>query len=93
VIPILECVETTEGGFRAHFGYDNPDLGADMIPIGPRNGFSPPPENRGQPTLFLPGRRSDVFQVDFDGTDLVWTVADRSVTATRSSTPCNAGPS
>jgi hypothetical protein len=91
VTPILECVEAADGGVRAHFGYDNPDQGADMIPIGSDNGFSPLPMNRGQPTLFLPGRRRDVFQVDFDGFPLVWTVAGQSVTASGSSPPCNVG--
>jgi hypothetical protein len=79
------------GGVRAHFGYNNPVQGADMIPIGPNNGFPPPPENRGQPTNFLPGRRTDVFRVDFDGSPLVWTVSGQSVTASRSSPPCNVG--
>jgi hypothetical protein len=77
-----------DGGIRAHFGYDNPVRGEDTIPIGPDNSFSPAPENRGQTTHFLPHLQTNVFQVDFDGSPLVWTVTGQSVTASRDSRRC-----
>jgi len=48
------------------------------IPIGPDNFFSPGPEDRGQPTHFLPRRNRFTFEVtvpaDFGDQELVWTV-------------------
>ena len=49
--PVLHCVEDTGDGLLAHFGYRNPNPTA-IIPPADQNRFSPPPENRGQPTTF-----------------------------------------
>jgi hypothetical protein len=71
--PILECVESTSGGgFLAHFGYDNPNSDPVVAPL--ENAFMPPPANRGQPTVFKPGRVKDAFQVESDGSSLTWTL-------------------
>jgi uncharacterized repeat protein (TIGR01451 family) len=88
VAPVLECVSRLSGGLnRAHFGYLNRGSSAVGVPIGPRNAFTPAPENRGQPVRFQPGRAPDVFQVDFRGT-LVWTLTGRTATASASSQRC-----
>lgn len=58
------------------------------IPVGPSNRFSPRPRDRGQTTLFPPGRTRDAFAVVFDGRDLKWRLKGpdgRSRTATASS--------
>ncbi|HTH05140.1 MAG TPA: DUF11 domain-containing protein, partial [Ilumatobacteraceae bacterium] len=88
VTPVLECVgQLSDGLYRAHFGYLNRGSSAVSVPIGPRNAFSPAPENRGQPVRFQPGRAPDVLQVDFRGT-LVWTLAGRTSTASAESQRC-----
>ena len=60
--PIAECVEVgPDGGFLAHFGYDNPNKQTVSSP--PENVFQPFTANGQQPTSFLPGSHADVFQV------------------------------
>ncbi len=84
ITPILECVERLDNGFLAHFGYDNPNAG----PVRPtKNTFSPPPQNRGQPTTFDPGRVEDAFQVESDE-PLTWSLMGNDVTASESSERC-----
>jgi uncharacterized repeat protein (TIGR01451 family) len=92
VVPILECVDRrSDGAYRAHFGYLNRGNDAVTMPIGVGNAFTPAPEDRGQPRLFQPGRAPDVFQVGFRGT-LVWTLGDRTSTASSSSERCEPRP-
>ena len=97
VRPILECV-TQEGPsqYTAVYGYKNENAFPLIIPIGSRNKFTPLPQDRGQPTVFWPGRTPPdrgVFQVPFDGGDLVWTLkgpdgSTRTATASSSSRRC-----
>jgi uncharacterized protein len=66
LLPILECVERRgPRDFLAHFGYDNPNGLAVTRAVGVGNRFVPMPPDRGQPTVFLPGRQTDVFQVPY----------------------------
>ena len=69
LIPLLDCVaDNGDGTFTAHFGYLNQTSSAITVPLGPKNMFVPPANDRGQPTVFQPGEHDDVFQVTFDGT-------------------------
>lgn len=95
VKPILECVEPNDiGTYTAHFGYLNEnDYNVD-IPVGADNKFTPTPQDRGQPTTFMPGRTgyypNSAFTVDFDGSELVWTLTGpdgQTRTATASDNP------
>lgn len=94
VEPVLECVSTDAAGNTvAFFGYNNRNDDNRNIPVGPNNQFSPAPQNRGQTTKFLPGRRQQVFSVPFAGS-LTWSVkgpdgTTSSVTATASSPACS----
>jgi TolB protein len=73
VLPILECVaDKGDGSFTAHFGYLNEGGAAVTIAIGRDNKFKPAPGDRGQPTLFQPGRAENVFSAVFRGRRLVW---------------------
>jgi Tol biopolymer transport system component len=73
--PILEDVtDNGNGTYTAHFGYQNDYDTAITLPVGPYNNFNPTPEDRGQPITFQSGRVTDVFDVVFDGSDLVWTL-------------------
>jgi hypothetical protein len=86
--PLVECVESDQsGGFLAHFGYDNPNSSAVVQPF--ENSFSPEPADRGQPTVFKPGRAKDVFQVEStDGSSLTWSLTGNQATATSDSKQC-----
>lgn len=56
IIPVLNCVNFAGGpnNLVAYFGYVNPNSVPVSVPIGiPENYFSPPPENKGQPQVFL----------------------------------------
>ena len=72
VSPVLECVAAQpDGTFVAWFGYRNPNASPVTLAVGTTNRFTPTPANRGQPTVFQPGRQVRVFTVAFPGTNLV----------------------
>jgi uncharacterized repeat protein (TIGR01451 family) len=86
VSPIFECVtDFGNGTYRAYFGYDNQTASPVTIPIGAGNQFVPDPKDRGQGTVFQPGRQKDVFFVDFDGSAQVWHL--NNVTAVANKNP------
>jgi predicted extracellular nuclease len=88
LIPVLECVERRGPlDYVAHFGYDNPNALPVARPIGARNRFVPNPADRGQPTLFSPGRNRDVFQTTFRAL-LPWTLDGRVAAASVLSPRC-----
>ena len=65
----------------------------ETIEIGSGNKFSPNPQNRGQPTSFLPGTNHNVFVVTWNGSgSLTWTLNGHDVSATKSSTACSSNP-
>ena len=79
ITPIYEgWYKNKDGTVTLSFGYLNRTNTTIEIPVGADNTLSPPPENRGQPTKFLPGRRSGVIKLvvpkDFQG-NITWTVA------------------
>jgi hypothetical protein len=92
VVPKLECVAFKDGKpYEAVWGYENDNGFPVTIPVGNSNGFTPAPVDRGQPTVFEPGRLKGVFETTFDGAQtLVWTVGGKSATASKASTRCTA---
>ena len=76
VVPILECVKrNANGSYTARFGYNNSTGAAVTIPVGANNYFTPGNQNRGQTTVFQPGRVVNAFSVIFkaNGSNLaVW---------------------
>jgi hypothetical protein len=106
VKPVLECVVNNGGGsYTAWFGYQNLNSVAVTIPVGSNNQFTPTLIDRGQATVFQPGRQHSVFSVNFNGSNLVWYLkgpdnSGRTYTAASNSTLCatnhppvaNAGP-
>ena len=86
LMPILECVAPADGGFLAHFGYQNPNSKPVVAPA--ENTFAPDPPNRGQPTVFQPGRVEDAFQVFSPDATLTWKLTGDQVTATSDSKAC-----
>lgn len=94
VRPVLECVSGDgAGGYVAYFGYLSSNPVPVALPIGAANKFTPAPADRGQPTVFQPGRTpfwpSAAFSVGFPGGNLVWSLDGRTATASPSSTPCS----
>jgi hypothetical protein len=66
VVPILRCVQRGAGNmYTAYFGYDNSTGAVVTIPVGPNNYFTLGPEDRGQTTVFQPGRVVNAFSVTF----------------------------
>ncbi len=89
VRPVLECVRNNgDGTYTAFFGYRNDNDVSVYIPIGNRNKFTPTPQDRGQTRVFQPGRHYKVFTVNFNGSNLVWTLNGRTSTASSNSAPC-----
>ena len=90
VRPVLECVRNNgDGTYTAFFGYKNDNSVSVYIPVGNKNKFTPTPQERGQTRVFEPGRHYKVFTVNFNGSNLVWTLNGRTSTASSNSAPCN----
>lgn len=94
IVPRLECVEETEDGLRAHFGYQNDNGLTVQVPYGRRNLF--PADTEGaRPSAFGPGDHAYEFSVDFAASSsLFWKLAPRSgpttvLTANASSPRCD----
>jgi hypothetical protein len=93
VEPVLECViPRLNNTYTAYFGYRNNTNETVTIPVGPNNRFRPAPADRGQPTVFQPGRSplwpESAFAVRFDGNELTWRLGDAEVSASSSSPRC-----
>ena len=79
VYPALEgWYQNDDGTATVLIGFFNSNQTETVeIPIGEQNHFAPGPEDRGQPTVFPPGRSWGVFTVkvpgDFDG-EMSWTL-------------------
>jgi hypothetical protein len=87
--PVLECVvQNSPASYTAWFGYKNENLVPVYIPVGGKNKFTPVPQDRGQTTVFDPGRQVRMFSVPFDGANLLWTLNGRTSTASKNSTRC-----
>ena len=87
--PFVNCAQNNgDGTVTAYFGYINNNSFDVNIGIGPTNGFLPLPVDRGQPTLFTPGRHDFEFSVTFaeDLFGLIWWL-DGNVTAAWTGSP------
>ena len=87
IAPVFEGWEPNpDGTVSLYFGYMNRNWKEELdIPIGPGNFFSPGPQDRGQPTHFMPRRHKQIFWVVVPKTfpvdqSLVWTLTIRGHT-------------
>jgi hypothetical protein len=74
-----------DGTVTLSFGYINRKTVPVEVPIGPDNSFSPAPINRGQPTVFYPGRDLNVVLIVVPGNfagNVQWTVKTDGLTST-----------
>jgi uncharacterized repeat protein (TIGR01451 family) len=92
VHPVLECVAFANNAPSvAYWGYRNGNDFPVTIPIGSTNTFTPAPGDRGQPTVFEPGRLKGVFAASFGGAaTLVWHLDGKTATASSTSPHCTA---
>jgi hypothetical protein len=87
--PILECVvKNTDGTLTGHFGYLNGNAFPVSVPVGSLNKFDSATAtlNRGQPTVFQPGRTpyypNAAFKVVFPANEVrVWNLKGKTSTA------------
>ena len=87
--PTFQCLRRNpDKSYTAYFGYNNNNTSSVFISTGANNRFSPSPEYRGQPNIFLPGNHQNVFSVNFNGDNLSWYLAGQSITVNKNSTPC-----
>jgi hypothetical protein len=92
VLEFVEIVQLSPAVYKAHCGYNCRDATQQNIPVGGNNRFTPAPTDRGQPSVFDPGRHYDFFQYQFGpGVSLpgnqVWTLNGRTSTASEASAP------
>jgi Peptidase family C25/Bacterial Ig-like domain (group 3) len=94
VTPNRECVVDRGGGtnprYQARFGYNNAASYAVVLVTVPLvdNTFTATPYLRGQPQIFLPGSRTNVFTVGFQNGSITWRLNGRTATANSSSPRC-----
>jgi hypothetical protein len=75
-------IDNHNGTMTAWFGYLNVNDRSVYIPVGDKNSFSPIPIDRGQATIFLPGRHKYVFGVTFPNTiNIEWQLNGRHAKA------------
>ena len=87
IAPVYEGWEPNpDGTISMYFGYMNRNWKEELdIPLGPNNSFEPAPQDRGQPTHFLPRRHKQIFSIvvpkNFPPDRvLVWTLTIRGKT-------------
>lgn len=92
VVPRVECVTRGNGNtFTARFGYENPNKVLKVLQIGNLNQVTPAPHDQGQPRVFKPGTRSNVFTATSPGGNLIWHLDGQKAMATRDfPTQCSA---
>ena len=75
-------IDNHNGTMTAWFGYLNVNDRSVYIPVGDKNSFTPTPIDRGQATIFLPGRHKYVFGVSFPNTiNIEWQLNGRRAKA------------
>ena len=94
ITPVRECV-TNRGAsvsprYAARWGYDNPAPFAIAVPAiaNVENTFTSSPFLRGQPQVFLPGSRRNVFTTTFNSGTHRWRLNTITVLATTTSPAC-----
>ena len=91
ITPILECVrENGANSYTAYFGYNNYNSEDVLIPFGTKNNISSQFSSiTGSPVnIFLSGRQTNVFSIDFNGREIFWHLNGKSVSASSKSPPC-----
>ena len=91
ITPILECVtENGTNSYTSYFGYNNYNSEDVLVPLGTKNNISSQFSGiNGSPVnIFIPGRQTNVFSIDFNGQEILWQLNGSSVSASSKSPPC-----
>ena len=94
ITPVRQCVvdrgRNANPRYEARFGYDNPASFAIVEPTVNKvdNFFTSNPAYRGQPQVFLPGSKRNVFSATFHSGSISWKLDGKTVTANSSSPRC-----
>lgn len=94
LVPILQCVRESGRRLEATFGYRNPNAFTVRIGAGERNGFTPGPADRAQPTAFAPGLHQSAVTVTVEAKKndplrtIAWTLDGASVSAPANAPKC-----
>jgi hypothetical protein len=97
VFPLVTCTllfDPADPQLWAVMGYDNRNSESVSIPVSAQNFFSPTPIDRGQPTLFAPGKHTVEFLVNFSPDlfeELEWTLDGRKVEININTPRCSSG--
>lgn len=87
---IAECRHTgPDGRSYALFDYDNPEPENVRVHRGPLNGFDRGGNDHGQPLLFARAGHERPFGVEFDGSELTWTLLGNEATVDGSAPACD----
>jgi hypothetical protein len=84
IVPFMNCYwDNGNGTYDALVGYNNKNTTSQTIAVGTNNRFQPGAQYRGQPTVFLPGVKNNVFVVHATAADvsngLNWYLTDNTV--------------
>jgi len=90
VTSFLSCIvnDPVAGTITAYFGYESFEPAAVTIPFGSDNRFVPPPANRSQPSLFLPGYHEKSFRVTYPVGSLLYIFNGAGITVNQHSPVC-----
>ncbi|MDY0083605.1 MAG: IPT/TIG domain-containing protein [Ignavibacteriaceae bacterium] len=91
ITPILECVtENGANSYTAYFGYNNYNSEDVLVPLGTKNNISSQFSGiTGSPVnIFISGRQTNVFSIDFNGQEILWQLNGSSVSVSSKSPPC-----
>ncbi|MFL6097468.1 MAG: hypothetical protein ACJ71Y_18615 [Blastococcus sp.] len=89
----VQCVWDNGDGTRtAVWNYTSTSSQAVDVPVGTDNRFTTQPDDRGQPTHFLPGVHLNAWVVTYADASLAWHVMSGGDTANNGSTPCASRP-
>jgi hypothetical protein len=96
IVPFMNCYwDNHDGTYDALVGYNNKNTTAQTIPVGTNNRFQPGAQYRGQPTVFQPGIKNNVFVVKASAADvsngLNWYLTD-NVVVISTPTQCSTKP-
>jgi hypothetical protein len=91
--PIAECVwDNHDGTMTALWGWNEPTTDTAHIPASNKNNMSPGAADQGQPTLFGPGRHTNIFTTTFVGTSATWHLGNNDAQVDASTTACSTKP-
>jgi hypothetical protein len=89
VLPTVTCTRSKKDRLTVWYGYSSPNTFTVFAPVGPKNHFTPPPDDRGQLTQFEPGDHPHAFKIRVPkDTQLTWTLDGATIPVTPRTPQC-----